>query len=227
MKSYKEFLNELNESYPGRELDNSKDSISGINIQKILNFFDINDTVENIIEHWNEPQRSYHSLNHLKDLLEMIKKLKIPSNPKDFDPQNPRLINNHLFYLLVLTAIYHDIIYDPKLKDNEEKSAEYFKSKWKVSGGSKNEIYKAILATKTHKTVNQISEFFNKLDMDILNRDYPELLKWETGIFNEYEFYGNENYKKGRLKFLESEINNYPKNKENLLKLIDYVKTNY
>ena len=129
MKSYKEFLNELNESYPGRELDNSKDSISGINIQKILNFFDINDTVENIIEHWNEPQRSYHSLNHLKDLLEMIKKLKIPSNPKDFDPQNPRLINNHLFYLLVLTAIYHDIIYDPKLKDNEEKSAEYFKSK--------------------------------------------------------------------------------------------------
>ena len=224
MKTYFQFINELKS--PGREID-YKDGISGINIQKILDFFDIDDTVESIIKHWSEPQRSYHSIDHLKDLLEMIKKLNVPTGPKDFDPQSPRLIDNHLFYLLVITAIYHDIIYDPKSKDNEAKSAEYFKSKVKNKTLFDKIICDAILATKTHKTANRVSKIFNSLDMDILNRDYPELLKWEKGIYQEYKFYGNENYKKGRLEFLESELNNYPKNKENLEKLIKFVKNNY
>jgi predicted metal-dependent HD superfamily phosphohydrolase len=199
MKSYIEFLTESNISY--------------INLQEILNKWKIKDDIVNIDKHWSESQRSYHSIEHLKDLLAVIKK--IPSKRK-------------MFEALVITAIYHDIVYDPMAKDNEEKSAEYFLNKCENKEDVWiKKIYDAILDTKAHKSTNEISKIFNDLDMDVLKRDYPELLKWESGIYSEYKFFGNENYKEGRLKFLEGELDNYPENKDNLLKLIDYVKSNY
>ena len=63
--------------------------------------------------------------------------------------------------------------------------------------------------------------------MNVIERDFESLLKWEDGIFNEYKSYGNEAYKMGRLSFLESLLDKYPQNTENLLKLIDWVKNNY
>jgi hypothetical protein len=62
--------------------------------------------------------------------------------------------------------------------------------------------------------------------MNIVERDFNQLLEWEKGIMEEYKAYG-ETYKEGRLKFLESLLDKYPNNTENLLKLVDWVKTNY
>ena len=74
------------------------------------------------------------------------------------------------------------------------------------------------------KTIS--SEEFNQLDMSIVERDFNKLLEWENGIHEEYKAYGDM-YKMGRLQFLESLLDKYPHNTENLLKLIDWVKTNY
>jgi hypothetical protein len=60
-----------------------------------------------------------------------------------------------------------------------------------------------------------------------LKRDFDQLLEWENGISFEYSGYGKDAYKEGRLKFLESLLNKYPHNTDNLLKLVDWVKTNY
>jgi hypothetical protein len=51
-------------------------------------------------------------------------------------------------------------------------------------------------------------------------------LEWENGIAEEYKGYDKVVYKNGRLKFLESLMDNYPNNTENLLQLIDHVKSN-
>ena len=83
-----------------------------------------------------------------------------------------------------------------------------------------------ILDTKTHESTTPLSEEFNQLDMNIVERDFDQLLEWESGIGEEYKAYG-EMYKMGRLQFLESLLDKYPHNTENLLKLIDWVKTNY
>jgi hypothetical protein len=64
------------------------------------------------------------------------------------------------------------------------------------------------------------------MDMDVVKGDFEELLEWERGIGEEYKEYGNL-YKEGRLKFLESIMDNYPTNSKNILKLIDWVKKNY
>jgi hypothetical protein len=63
--------------------------------------------------------------------------------------------------------------------------------------------------------------------MNIVERDFDQLLEWENGIHDEFKGYGNEKYKEGRLKFLESILDKYPHNTENLLKLVDWVKNNY
>jgi hypothetical protein len=62
--------------------------------------------------------------------------------------------------------------------------------------------------------------------MNIVERDFDQLLEWESGIREEYKAYGDM-YKMGRLQFLESLLDKYPHNTDNLLKLIDWVKTNY
>jgi len=82
-----------------------------------------------------------------------------------------------------------------------------------------------ILDTKTHQVTTNLSESFNHYDMSIVERDFDQLLEWEMGIKEEYKAYG-DSYKEGRLKFLESLLDKYPNNTGNLLKLIDWVKTN-
>ena len=89
------------------------------------------------------------------------------------------------------------------------------------------DVKQMIIDTKTHESTTPLSEKFNELDMNVVERDFDELLKWESGIFFEYSGYGKDAYKSGRLKFLESLLDKYPHNTENLLKLIDWAKTNY
>jgi hypothetical protein len=62
--------------------------------------------------------------------------------------------------------------------------------------------------------------------MSIVERDFDQLLEWERGIHEEFKNYGDA-YKNGRLKFLESILDKYSHNTENLLKLVEWVKTNY
>jgi predicted metal-dependent HD superfamily phosphohydrolase len=89
------------------------------------------------------------------------------------------------------------------------------------------EVKQMILDTKTHEATTNLSESFNHYDMSIVERDFDQLLEWENGISEEFSVYPKEKYKEGRLKFLESLLDKYPHNTENLLKLVDWVKTNY
>jgi predicted metal-dependent HD superfamily phosphohydrolase len=112
--------------------------------------------------------------------------------------------------------------------DNEEKSADFFMECCQDKLSLDNiDIKNMILDTKTHKATTNLSESFNYYDMNIVERDFDSLLEWEKGIHEEFKGYGNEAYKQGRLKFLESLMDKYPNNTENLLKLVEYVKNTY
>ena len=87
-------------------------------------------------------------------------------------------------------------------------------------------IKQMISDTKGHKPTSRLSHIFCFYDMNIVERDFSELLKWENSIHKEYESFG-EMYKQGRIQFLESCLDKYPNNTENLLKLIDHVKKSY
>lgn len=183
-------------------------------LQEILNKWNIKCDIKTILSMWNESHRYYHNLNHLNDLISMINESKSRYSEREYEK-------------LIITSLFHDIIYDPTKNDNEEKSAGYF-MECCVDKNDKDilEINQMILDTKTHKSNTMLSEVFNSLDMNIVERDFDSLMEWEDGIYNEYKSFGTA-YKDGRLKFLESILDKYPNNTENLLKLVDWVKNNY
>lgn len=186
-----------------------------MDLQLLLDKWKIKSDANTLLSMWNESTRSYHNQNHLMSLINDINEsYKDKVSEKEYDK-------------LVLIALFHDIVYDPKQSNNEEKSAEFFINLCQdKSNPDILEIKQSILDTKTHKSTSKLSEKFNKLDMSIVEKGFDELLEWENGIFEEYSFYGKD-YKTGRIKFLESLLDKYTQNSGNILKLIDWVKSNY
>jgi pantetheine-phosphate adenylyltransferase len=185
-----------------------------MNLQELLNKWNIKCDINTVLSMWNESHRFYHTLNHLNDLIDQINENKNYFNEKEYEK-------------LLITAIFHDCVYDSMKQDNEEKSADFFlECCHDKSNQDIKDIYQMILDTKNHVATTNLSESFNNYDMNIVERDFNKLLEWENGIFNEYKFYGDL-YKEGRLKFLESLLDKYLNNTENLLRLIDWVKENY
>lgn len=146
-----------------------------------------------IVSNYDEPYRFYHNWNHVIDLLT--------------EAQKYNILSDELF----LAIVFHDIIYDPKANDNEEKSAELFYSL------IQNDIVRqAILDTKSHIPTNEISKQLCQLDLNILYSNFKDFVDYEDKIFKEFQFIDYKTYKENRINFLEK----YDVNKES----INYVK---
>ena len=185
-----------------------------MNLQELLNKWNIKCDVNTLLSMWNESHRHYHNLNHLNDLIEQINENKSKYSEKEYEK-------------LMLTALFHDCVYYPTSSTNEEDSAKFLiECAVDKSNSDILEVKQMVLDTKTHKSTTPLSESFNKFDMSIVERDFDQLLEWETGISQEFSIYTKEEYKEGRVKFLESLLDKYTHNTDNLLKLIDYVKSN-
>jgi predicted metal-dependent HD superfamily phosphohydrolase len=186
-----------------------------MNLQELLNKWNIKCDINTLLAMWNESHRHYHNLNHLNDLISQINDDKSKYSEKEYEK-------------LLITALFHDCVYDPMKTDNEDKSADFF---MECCSDKSNpdilEIKQMILDTKNHHSKTMLSKKFNQYDMNIVERDFEELLEWERGIYAEYKSYGKETYRVGRLKFLESLLDKYVDNTDNLLKLIKYVKEIY
>lgn len=187
-----------------------------MDLQSILDKWNIKISADTILDIWNESHRHYHNLNHLNSLLNKIEER---FQNGEFDEKMKEK--------LIITALFHDIVYEPGKDDNEEKSAQFL---LEVAIDKSNpdilEIERAILETKDHKSSTKLSEVFNDMDMSIVEEGFEELLEWEKGIYQEFKQFGDK-YKSGRLKFLESLLDKYPTNSGNLVRLIEWVKENY
>lgn len=185
-----------------------------MNLQELLNKWNIKCDINTLLSMWNESHRHYHNLNHLNDLIEQIDENKSKYSEKEYEK-------------LIITSLFHDCVYNPMMSDNEEKSAEFFESCCVDKNNLDiKQVKQMILDTKNHQSSTTLSESFNHYDMNIVERDFDQLLEWENGIKEEYSFAGDK-YKEGRLKFLESVLDKYPNNTDNLLRLVDWVKNNY
>jgi predicted metal-dependent HD superfamily phosphohydrolase len=185
-----------------------------MNLQELLNKWNIKCDVNLLLSMWNESHRHYHTLNHLNDVIDQINEDKSKYSEKEYEK-------------LMLAALFHDCVYDSMSSTNEEDSANFFiECCQDKSNPDVLEVKQIILDTKTHESTTNLSESFNHYDMSIVERDFDQLLEWENGIAEEYKAYG-EQYKEGRLKFLESLLDKYPHNTENLIKLVNWIKTNY
>ena len=152
---------------------------------------------QDIAARYNEPQRAYHTLDHIQQLFVQFEQIRHAL---------------HEPHIIALALFFHDVIYDPKRSDNELKSAEYAVEVLKdyLSAEQCQYIYALIMMTATHqinKSVDEdkISDAAYLLDMDlsILGGSWSEYQQYAQAVRQEYAHVTKLNYRVGRIAVLQ------------------------
>lgn len=152
---------------------------------------------QDIVMRYGEPQRAYHTLNHIKQLLVQFENIK-----------------HHLAepHIIALALYYHDAIYDPTRSDNELQSAELATDALSsyLSPEQCQQIHALIMMTANHQIDVLIdSEKYNDaaylLDMDlsILGAPWPTYRQYAKAIRQEYKHVADDDYRDGRTAVLQ------------------------
>jgi len=168
---------------------------------------------------WSEPHRKYHGVGHLIDVLH---EMEDDSRFSDLD-----VFSKHA---LCLAAFFHDAIYKPLEKNNEDLSIAYFVHCYKNNNEQfKDVICNLIETTKRRKRPsNKLEQIFWDADNAQFKKSYPTFLKIEKQIREEFSVVPRDQYKKARLVFLESCIGTFGAQADkNLLKISEYVERTY
>ena len=172
--------------------------------------------VSDIYSKWNESHRHWHNLKHLEDVLDFLeatRTLSISIIPTEED-----------FYKLIVAAIYHDVIYDPRAIDNEEQSVNLF-CKHFVQNEFAETVSFLIMSTKEQKPKETpLAQIMFNADWKVLIRGNPSMLmKYEDAIFKEFQFVPYPEYKRERINFLSRALSTLGVNESNIQFLINYV----
>ncbi|MCU0352570.1 MAG: adenylyltransferase/cytidyltransferase family protein [Cytophagales bacterium] len=163
--------------------------------------------VERLHYSWTEPHRFYHTEQHLSFLVNRIEQGDFRGDDLD---------------KMLLTAFFHDVVYDPTAQDNEEQSAEVLRETTQHAVVA--EVTEMILDTKTHRPRTELSRRFVELDMAVVSEsDFAGLLEWERAVFKEFQYVDYSLYKMGRLALLDGWRAAYPQNAANLHCLMSYL----
>jgi predicted metal-dependent HD superfamily phosphohydrolase len=138
---------------------------------------------------YNSKSRFYHNLEHIKNML--IEMDKVKSKIMDFDT-------------MLFSIYYHDIVYKPTKKNNEHQSALIFKKRIsKTSFSHLKTCITQIELTKEHQlSDNNDTNIFLDLDLSILGKSQDTYKKYCASIRKEYSIYPDFIYRKGRKKAL-------------------------
>ena len=127
--------------------------------------------------------------------------------------------------VLLLAAIYHDAIYNPRAPDNEEKSAELLRAH--AADAQDEAIAKAaeiILASKWSKPPERpLEQRFFELDSWQLSDACPlgDRLQYEQAIFREYQWVDWSLYRTKRREFLEGWARIFPQHRRGAGECVD------
>ena len=152
-----------------------------------------------IAQYWLELQtayngkgRHYHTLTHLENLYCELQPLQLEIN----DPG-----------AVLLAIAWHDIVYNVRKKDSEEKSATLATSRMQTIGYATdriNQVEALILATKQHGgTGNSDIDLFTDADLSILGASQDRYAAYCKQVRREYRIYPDFLYRPGRKKVLE------------------------
>lgn len=145
-----------------------------------------------LVSAYSDVNRFYHNLEHVEKLVKTIEQMKSLS----------------LNYISVqLAAWFHDVIYDPKTQDNEEKSAEYAEStlnRLKIPQIIIDRVKYLILTTKNHQALPSDidSQILLDADLAILGATEWEYQAYAQAIRQEYSWMSDVDYQIGRQQVL-------------------------
>lgn len=154
-------------------------------------FKDLKQCFSIVTEHYNKPNRHYHTLRHVEDLIKQIGQLSLSTD-------------DHA--ILVNVALFHDVIYVAGRKDNELKSAEFANnwfSKLNLRTIESQVICDIIRSTSTHQSSDFLTQLFLDIDLSILGENEENYQEYIVQIRKEHIQIPNYLYKIGRKRFLK------------------------
>lgn len=148
---------------------------------------------QRITERYTKPRRHYHNLEHLSNLLTLCDRMGIEDND------------------IVLALFYHDVIYNPKFANNEERSAAFARRSLERVGmerGRAERVGAMVQATRDHLSGNYdlSTELFLDLDMAILGAEPIDYRVYSDGVKSEYSWIPEDLYRRNRRKFLQKTL---------------------
>jgi predicted metal-dependent HD superfamily phosphohydrolase len=145
-----------------------------------------------VVKSYTDRKRHYHNLDHLENMLAELSAVK--NEVVDWDT-------------LMMSLVYHDIIYKATAKDNEEKSASIARDRLMLIHFPEPKINKCsemILATKGHAVSSDHEvNLFTDADLSILGKPWDVYQQYVQSIRKEYSVYPDILYKPGRKKVLQ------------------------
>jgi predicted metal-dependent HD superfamily phosphohydrolase len=136
-------------------------------------------------------KRYYHNLSHLESLMnELILVRPLIQHWDD----------------VMFSLFYHDIVYNPLKRDNEERSAALARERLleiNIPTDARDRIYQHIVATRSHAlSSDPDTNLFTDADLSILGYDADTYTEYTQQIRKEYLIYPDLIYKPGRKKVL-------------------------
>ncbi|HEY7329818.1 MAG TPA: HD domain-containing protein [Gemmataceae bacterium] len=145
---------------------------------------------EQVREHYAEPGRFYHTLDHVQSVLEILESL-------GSHARNPNAVR--------LAAWLHDVIYDSRASDNEERSADFAERLCKELSISAGQPVAALIRkTKTHDADEDAdAQVLIDADLAILGTSEPTYRTYSEQIRQEYAWVPEQQYRTARRQILE------------------------
>jgi predicted metal-dependent HD superfamily phosphohydrolase len=140
---------------------------------------------------WSEPQRAYHTLDHLHEVLATIDALQEAGEPLD-DPEAVRL-----------AAWYHDAVYDPRSQHNEAASADLARAELPALGlapARVERVAQLVLITRDHRPPPGDTDAAVLCDADlaVLARPPEDYRAYAASVRREYAFVPEDAWRRGR-----------------------------
>jgi predicted metal-dependent HD superfamily phosphohydrolase len=154
----------------------------------------------NLLGRWAEPHRAYHDLAHLEEVLTRIDLLADEAEDAD---------------AVRLAAWFHDAVYDPKLTDNEERSAWLATTvlhRLQVPEPTVAQVARLVRVTATHEVVDgdRDAAVLCDADLAILAATTARYSTYVEGVRREYTHVDDASFARGRAAVLRGLVAHEP-----------------
>ena len=140
---------------------------------------------ENLLARWSEPQRRYHTVEHLTAVLDRVDVLEEYAD----DPAAVRL-----------AVWFHDAVYLPERDTNEERSARLAERALPELGIDPGEVARLVRLTVTHDPADddRDGQVLCDADLAVLASPAPGYAAYAAAVREEYGFVPDEAFRAGR-----------------------------
>ena len=141
---------------------------------------------------YSAPQRSYHTLHHLMECLELFGETRhLAQHPAEVE----------------LGLWFHDAIYEVKRHDNEQRSAEWARRELRKAGASDDvveRVYELVMVTRHEgQPVTPDQQLLSDIDLGILGARSSRFDEYERQIREEYKHVPSPTFKAVRRQVLQ------------------------